>query len=93
MSIYGKGVMVGGGKKPIPLSVSNNGTWNRDGGYSPVNVNVPPSAVTSGSLNINNNGTFDVTNYKNANVQVPASAVVSGTLTIGMNGTFDVTTY
>ena len=49
MSIYGKGVM-SGGRKPTPLYVSTNGTWSRDGGYSPVHVNVPASAVTSGTV-------------------------------------------
>ena len=72
MSIYGKGVMVGGGKKPIPLSVSNNGTWNRDGGYNPVNVSVPASAVTSGTKSITANGDYDVTEFKNVNVVVQA---------------------
>lgn len=72
MSIYGKGVMVGGGKKPIPLSVSNNGTWNRDGGYNPVNISVPASAVTSGTKSITANGDYDVTEFKNVNVVVQA---------------------
>ena len=72
MSIYGKGVMVGGGKKPIPLSVSNNGTWNRDGGYNPVNISVPASAVTSGTKSITANGNYDVTEFKNVNVVVQA---------------------
>lgn len=72
MSIYGKGVMVGGGKKPIPLSVSNNGTWNRDGGYNPIDVSVPASAVTSGTKSITANGDYDVTEFKNVNVVVQA---------------------
>lgn len=72
MSIYGKGVMAGGGKKPIPLSVSNNGTWNRDGGYNPVNISVPASAVTSGTKSITANGNYDVTEFKNVNVVVQA---------------------
>lgn len=72
MSIYGKGVMVGGGKKPIPLNVSNNGTWNRDGGYNPVNISVPASAVTSGTKSITANGDYDVTEFKNVNVVVQA---------------------
>lgn len=72
MSINGKGVMVGGGKKPIPLSVSNNGTWNRDGGYNPVNISVPASAVTSGTKSITANGNYDVTEFKNVNVVVQA---------------------
>ena len=70
MSIYGKGVMAGGGKKPIPLSVSNNGTWNRDGGYNPVNISVPASAVTSGTKSITANGDYDVTEFKNVRVIV-----------------------
>ena len=72
MSIYGKGVMAGGGKKPIPLSVSNNGTWNRDGGYNPVNISVPASAVTSGTKSITANGDYDVTEFKSVNVVVQA---------------------
>lgn len=72
MSIYGKGVMVGGGKKPISLDVSNNGTWNRDGGYNPVNVSVPASAVTSGTKSITTNGDYDVTEFKSVNVVVEA---------------------
>ena len=72
MSIFGKGVMVGGGKKPIPLSVSNNGTWNRDGGYNPVNISVPASAVTSGTKSITANGDYDVTEFKKVNVVVQA---------------------
>ena len=90
--IYGRPLIVGG-KKPISLDVSTNGTWSRDGGYSPINVSVPASAVTNGSLDINNNGVFDVTNYKNADVSIPASAVTSGSLSIDNNGVFDVTNY
>ena len=93
MSIYGKGVMVGGGKKPIPLSVSNNGTWSRDGGYNPVTVSVRASEVTSGTKSITANGDYDVTEFKNANVNVPASAVTSGTKVITANGDYDVTEF
>ena len=66
-TIYGNPLLLGG-KKPTPLSVSNNGTWNRDGGYSPVNVNVPASAVTSGTKIITANGDYDVTEFKNVRV-------------------------
>ena len=69
MSIYGKGVMAGG-RKPTPLNVSTNGTWSRDGGYSPVNVNVPASAVTSGTVVIADNGDYDITGFKNVSVIV-----------------------
>ena len=93
MSIFGKGVMAGGGKKPIPLSVSNNGTWSRDGGYSPVSVSVPASAVTSGTKVITANGDYDVTEFKNVNANIPASAVTSGTRIIVAEGTYDVTQF
>ena len=67
MSIFGKGVMAGG-RKPTPLNVSTNGTWSRDGGYSPVNVSVPASAVTSGTKVVIANGDYDVTEFKSVNV-------------------------
>ena len=69
MSIYGKGVMAGG-KKPIILSVTNNGTWNRDGGYNPVTVNVSASAVTSGTKSITANGDYDVAEFKKVIVMI-----------------------
>ena len=89
MSIYGKGVMVGGGKKPIPLSVSNNGTWNRDGGYNPVDVSVPASAVTSGTKSITANGDYDVTEFKNVNVivQAPNKYLIQVTVDAGSSVT------
>ena len=67
MSIFGKGVMAGG-KRPIPLNVSTNGTWSRDGGYSPVSVSVPASAVTSGTKSITANGDYDVAEFKSVKV-------------------------
>lgn len=89
MSIYGKGVMVGGGKKPIPLSVSNNGTWNRDGGYNPIDVSVPASAVTSGTKSITANGDYDVTEFKNVNVivQAPDKCLIQVTVDAGSSVT------
>ena len=90
--IYGKHLM-SGGQKPSPLNVTTNGTWSKTGGYSPVNVNVPASAVTSGTKSITANGNYDVTEFKNVNVNVPASAVTSGTKTITANGVYDVTEF
>ena len=92
MSIYGKGVMAGG-KRPTPLSVSTNGTWSIDGGYNPVNVSVPASAVTSGTKIITANGDYDVTEFKNVNANIPASAVTSGTKIITAAGVYDVTEF
>ena len=92
MSIFGKGVMAGG-KRRIPINVSTNGSWSRDGGYSPVTVSVRASEVTSGTKSITANGDYDVTEFKNANVNVPASAVTSGTKDITANGSYDVTEF
>ena len=75
--IYGKPLMGGGGKKPISLDVSKNGTWSRDGGYNPVNVNVPASAVTSGSLIIAANGNYDITKYKTVVIAVGETMVTT----------------
>ena len=91
-TIYGNPLLLGGKKRP-PLSVSTNGTWSKTGGYSPVNVNVPASAVTSGTKSITANGNYDVTEFKNVNVNIPASAVTSGTKTIVANGVYDVTEF
>ena len=93
MSIYGKPLKTGGGRKPSQLNVTTNGSWSTSEGYSPVIVNVPPSAVTSGTLDVVNNGVFNVTEYQNINAQVPASAVTSGTMTITANGDYDVTNF
>lgn len=71
MSIYGKGVMAGGGK-PTPLNVSRNGTWSIAGGYSPVNVDVPASMATSGTVIVTAEGNYDVTNFKNVVVDIGA---------------------
>lgn len=67
--IYGKPLM-SGGKKPSQLNVTTNGTWSIAGGYSPVNVNVPASAVTNGTKVITANGVYDVTEFKNIRVTV-----------------------
>lgn len=85
--------MLGGGQKPSQLDVTRNGTWSQTRGYNPVNVNVPASAVTSGTKVVNANGVYDVTEFKDANVNVPASAVTSGTKTIEINGFYDVTEF
>ena len=45
-----------GGQKPSQLNVTTNGTWSQTRGYSPVNVNVPASAVTKSTKYIFNNG-------------------------------------
>ena len=85
-------------------TVTNNGVYNAEDdhvlGYSQVTVQVPASAVDSGTkqdtISVNGTSTIDVIGYANheVTVSVPASAVVSGTLPITQNGTqIDVTNY
>ena len=82
-----------GGQKPSQLDVTRNGTWSQTSGYNPVNVNVPASAVTSGTKVVNANGVYDVTEFKNVNANIPASAVTSGTKVITAEGDYDVTEF
>ena len=66
-TIYGNPLRLGG-QKPSQLNVTTNGTWSQTSGYSPVNVNVPASAVTSGTKVITAEGSYDVTEFKNIRV-------------------------
>ena len=57
-------------------------------------VQVSANLVTSGTLDINKNGDFDVIKYKNVKVAVPASETDTlGTKNISSNGVIDVTGY
>lgn len=63
----------------ISKNIAANGTYaaasdNADG-YSDLIVNVPVGVFPSGSLNISENGTYDVTDKAQAVVAVPAPAV------------------
>lgn len=89
----------GGGATPAnpiikPLTVTTNGTYTApDGvdGYSPVNVNVPiPDGYIkpSGTLNITENGTYDVTEKASAVVSIPEREIVLQNKTIEANGTY-----
>lgn len=73
-TIYGNPLLLGG-KKPTSLSVSTNGTWSQTSGYSPVNVNVPASAVTSGTKTIVAEGVYDVTEFKSIKVIIVEDSV------------------
>ena len=60
-------------------------------GLSKVTVNPIPDEyiIPDGNLEINQNGTYDVTNYASAEVNVPEK--VLGTKTITSNGTYNAT--
>lgn len=76
-----------------PLTVSQNGIYRAPTGkaYTPVNVNVE-AFEPSGTVTLNENGTFDVYNYSQATVSVP-TVEPTGTLNISANGVFDVKNY
>jgi hypothetical protein len=100
----------GGGSDLGTKAISANGTYKATDddldGYSKVTVNVPASAVDSGTKNISSNGLHDVTGYESASVSVPNSyvagdegkvvsngALVSQTSdTVTENDTYDTTT-
>lgn len=86
----------GSGEPPNiqPLTVTENGTYTVSGdvdGYSPITVNVPSSGggiVPSGTKQITENGTYDVTNYASAEVNVPKKEPVLEPLSVTANGTY-----
>jgi hypothetical protein len=90
------------------ISITQNGTTTEDVtnyASAEINVNVPASAVDTGTKNINSNGTHDVVGYASAEVNVPNSysasdegkVVSNGALvaqtsdTVTENGTVDTT--
>jgi len=100
----------GGGSDLGTKTISANGVYKASDdsldGYSKVTVNVPASAVDSGTKNISSNGSHDVTGYASASVSVPNSysagdegkVVSNGALvaqssdTVTENDTYDTTT-
>ena len=78
--IYGKFLMLGG-QKLSPLYITRNGTWSQTRGYSPINVDVPASAVTSGTKTITAEGDYDVTEFKYVsvkNVRIATTSPIDG---------------
>lgn len=61
----------GGGTEPTgTITITQNGTGIDVAQYATADVNVPASAVTSGTKSITANGSVDVTAYKTADVSV-----------------------
>jgi hypothetical protein len=91
--------IVSGGTTPAnpiieSLKITANGTYTApDGvdGYSPVNVNVPiPDGYIkpSGTLDITENGTYDVAEKASAVVSIPEKEIVLQDKTIEVNGIY-----
>ena len=74
-------------------SIDSNGTHTVVG-YSTVTVDVPSGGSPSGTINLNHNGTFNVSNVAQAIVDVKASSVTMGTTDpIYANGIVNVEEY
>lgn len=95
-TLSGKAAGTGGAADPViePLAITENGTYTApDGvdGYSPVTVNVPiPNGYIkpSGTINITENGTYDVAEKASAVVSIPEREIVLQDKTIEANGTY-----
>lgn len=76
----------------VSKTISQNGYYNPSAdnadGYSGVTVNVQGGIVPSGSIQISQNGVYDVTDKASAIVNVPASGVY-GEKTISENGEYN----
>lgn len=81
-------VVEGGDITVQSLTVTQNGTTTAPTGraYSPVIVNVPASAVDTGTKNITSNGTHDVVGYASAAVSVPNTYTASDEGKVVQNG-------
>lgn len=78
------------GGKPTPITITENGTYTRGDGYSPVVVDVPEWEPT-GDIKITSNGNYNVANYATASVSVGDPIVFyDGDVTVE-NGQFTVT--
>lgn len=90
LSVSVGNVTVSGDVDVRPLTVTENGTYSEPGvAYAPVDVDVA-GLVPTGTLEIDENGIYDVTEKATAHVAVPQP---SGSISITENGAADVTDY
>lgn len=75
----------------VSVDYTVNGGYMEGGRYIRGNHVITASQLVSGTQNITQNGTTDITNYKYVNVNVPNPS--TGSISITSNNTYDVTNY
>lgn len=73
------------------ITITENGTGIDVLNYATANVNVP-GIVPSGTLTVDENGTYDVTSKASVEVDVPG-VIPDGTRYVTANNTYDISTY
>lgn len=75
----------------VSVDYTVNGGYMEGGRYIRGNHVITASQLVSGTQNITQNGTTDITNFKYVNVNVPNPS--TGSISITSNNTYDVTNY